>query len=490
MKDLYIDGKWLQGRGKEINSLDKASGEIIWQGNSAGEEDVDQALKAARNALPSWSGLKQKERIQFLHNYAEILEEKKGEMALLISKETGKPLWESRSEVQVMINKIAITMEAFTERNAEKSFELGDSMARLRFKPIGVMGVLGPFNMPGHLPNGHIVPALLAGNTVVLKPSELTPSVGAKMVSFWEEADLPPGVLNLIQGEKETGKALVEHPYLNGLLFTGSYQTGKILHQHFAGQPEKMLALEMGGNNPVIATEMKDIEKAARLILESAYISSGQRCTCARRLILIRGDWSDKLIQHISDLIPKIRVGNYMDDPEPYMGPLISEAAAEKVLSEQEELIQNGAQSLIHCEPKNTDKGRKNLLSPGLLDVSQCKTRKDEEIFGPLLQIIQVENFDQALKEASDTGFGLAAALFSDSADLYKKFLTKMRAGVINWNRKTTGASSKLPFGGVGHSGNFRPSAAFASDYSAYPVASLETEDSSSYQSNIQGLED
>jgi succinylglutamic semialdehyde dehydrogenase len=316
------------------------------------------------------------------------------------------------------------------------------------------------------------VPALLAGNTAVFKPSEYTPLLGQKTAELWQASGLPPGVLNLVQGGRDTGKMLADHPGLDGLFFTGSAAAGEALSRAFAGRPEKILALEMGGNNPLIVWDAADARAAAMLIVQSAYLTAGQRCTCARRLILKVGSAGDRVLQSLTDLLPQVRIGRYNRDPEPFMGPVISDAAAQTLLQAQADFQQRGGLPLVALKSIGPTLA---MLSPGLMDVSEVNDRPDIELFGPFLQVIRVDDFAGALAEANNTAYGLAAGLLSDRADLYEQFSQGIRAGVITWNRATTGASGRLPFGGVGRSGNHRPAGYWATDYCTYPVASLES---------------
>lgn len=468
---LYIQGAWRTGRGKSFHSFNSATGKRVWQGRSAGATDVGLAVKAARAAYLSWSATPIETRKELLNRFAAELTAQQNEFAGFISQETGKPYWESLTEVTAMVNKIAISFRAYEERCHETLGTMGDARRATRFRPYGVVAVLGPFNLPGHLPQGHIVPALLAGNTVVFKPSELTPAVGQRLAEIWEKVGVPPGVFNLIQGGRETGAALLRQPDLDGLYFTGSAPTGKLIHEHFAGHPEKILALEMGGNNPLVVFDIKDAKAAAYMTIQSAFITAGQRCVCARRLIVENSSSGRAFVDQLVALTQKVRVGPYTDHPEPFMGPVISKKAAERVLKAQEKLHKSGGKVLLKsvAMPKQP-----SLLTPGIIDVTSVKNRPDDEIFGPFLQVIRVKNFDEAIAEANNTVYGLAAGLLSDNGGLYKKFLQQSRAGIVNWNRQITGASSEAPFGGVGQSGNNRPSAYFAADYCAYPVASLE----------------
>ena len=371
-----------------------------------------------------------------------------------------------------MINKVAISVQSYRERTGEKSGPLGDATAVLRHKPHGVVAVFGPYNFPGHLPNGHIVPALLAGNSVVFKPSELTPGVAELTVKCWIEAGLPAGVLNLLQGARETGIALAAHTGIDGLFFTGSSRTGNALHQQFAGRPDKILALEMGGNNPLVVDQVADLDAAVYTIIQSAFISAGQRCTCARRLLVPQGAWGDSLLTRLVEVSQSIEVGAFDQQPPPFMGSVISLGAARALMDAQEVLLGSGAVALLEMTQPQSNAA---LLTPGIIDVTEVSERSDEELFGPLLQVIRYSGFDEAIAEANNTAFGLAAGLLSDSEARYQQFWLQSRAGIVNWNKQLTGAASSAPFGGIGASGNHRASAYYAADYCAYPVASLET---------------
>ncbi|MCV2884361.1 succinylglutamate-semialdehyde dehydrogenase [Aestuariibacter sp. AA17] len=472
----FIGGNWVAGNGHPIESVDPAKKAVIWQANSASSEQVDQAVRAARDAFIAWSDLEFNARLAIVKRFAELLGENKQALAETIAQETGKPLWETATEVGAMIGKIAISERAYHERTGLVENPMPVGKAFIRHKAHGVVAVFGPYNFPGHLPNGHIVPALLAGNTIIFKPSDLTPLVAEKTVQLWEKAGLPKGVLNLVQGEVETGKALASHADLDGLFFTGSSRTGKILHEQFAGHPGKILALEMGGNNPLIVKDIQNIDAAVHDIVQSAFITSGQRCTCARRLFIEAGSQGDALIQRLVDVTKRIEVGQYDAEKQPFMGAMISKNAAAMMASAQKQLLDMGAEALVELTHTDTESG---FVTPGILDVTAiADTMPDEEHFGPLLKIIRYTDFDDAIRMANNTSFGLSAGLLSDSEDLYNHFFKRIRAGIVNWNRPITGASSAAPFGGIGDSGNHRASAYYAADYCAYPVASVELDTS------------
>lgn len=472
MKNHYINGQWYPGEGQPFTSLDPTTQAVLWQGKQATHAEIDAAIAAATTAFASWRHHPVTERQVYLQRYADCLRNNKTHLAETLSQETGKPHWEALLEVSAMINKIAITEQAYLQRSGWHKQQQDDGVTLVvDHRPQGVIAVLGPFNMPGHLPNGHIVPALLAGNTVVFKASEYTPLVAAEMVDYWHQAGLPEGVLNLLQGGAEVGWYLATHAQIDGVFFTGSYATGLRLSEHFGQFPQKILALEMGGNNPLIVAEVNDNVAAAYHTIQSAFLSSGQRCSCARRLIVPEGKAGDAFIEQLLSMMRRIVVGPYQQRPEPFMGPLITEMAVTRLLQAQQQLLLAGAQPLFPLQRLTAGTG---FLAPGLLDVTSVDDRPDIEYFGPLLQLIRVPNFTQAIREANHTVYGLSAGLFSDNPQLFEHFWLSVRAGVINWNRPLTGASSQAPFGGVGYSGNHRPSAYYAADYCAYPVASQQ----------------
>jgi succinylglutamic semialdehyde dehydrogenase len=433
--------------------------------------EVDKAVEAAREALPGWIGLGMEKRIEILNAYAAKLKELRGLFEVNILLETGKPQWESIAEVDAMINKVGISIEAQKKLRSEESRTIGDARGITRFKPHGVAAVLGPYNMPGHLPNGHIVPALLAGNTIVFKPSEYTPRVAEAFVEIFRKSGLPHGVLNVVQGGRETGAYLSAHPGIDALFFTGSVAAGIAINKANAHRPGLIMALEMGGNNPLVVWDVADLKAAAVMTIQSAFITAGQRCSCARRLIIAKENVA--FVDALLEMTRNIGVGPPSDAPEAFMGFVISQAAAEKLLEAQQMLVGRGGKSLL--EMKRLE-DRRPLLSPGIIDVTEAREVPDEEIFGPLLQVIRVNDFDEAIQQANSTRYGLSAGLLSDRRDLFEQFYARVRAGVIHWNRPTTGASSALPFGGVGDSGNHRPAGYFSAEYCSYPVAVLEGE--------------
>lgn len=470
----FINGQWITGQGHPIESVDPAKNQVIWSGLSASSEDVDNAVVAARDAFVEWSQQSFEQRLSVVEAFAQQLTDNKQALAETIAMETGKPQWETATEVGAMIGKIAISVKAYHERTGTVENAMPQGKAFIRHKPHGVVAVFGPYNFPGHLPNGHIVPALLAGNTVVFKPSDLTPMVAEHTLKLWEAAGLPSGVINLIQGEVETGKALASHSDIDGLFFTGSSRTGKLLHEQFAGHPGKILALEMGGNNPLIVKDAADVDAVVHDIVQSAFVTSGQRCTCARKLFIQNNAKGDAILARLIEVTKAISVDVYDAEQQPFMGAMISARAAAMMAAAQQDLLNLGATTIVELQHTDTDTG---FVTPGIIDVTDIiDDMPDEEHFGPLLKVIRYDDFDAAIAQANNTAFGLSAGLLADDRADYDYFLARIRAGIVNWNRPITGASSAAPFGGIGESGNHRASAYYAADYCAYPVASVELE--------------
>ncbi len=482
---LFIAGQWQAGQGEAFERRSPIDGRVTLEGNAASHPQVDSALDAANEAFSSWSLRSLDERISIAKRFAELVGERKEELARLISVEVGKPLWEARTEAAAAVGKVANSIEAIQKRRWTTTEQIGSYTAVTRYRPHGAMLVLGPFNLPAHLPGAHIVPALLAGNTVVFKPSELAPAVGQWLMQTWIDAGLPVGVMNLIHGGASTAIYAVQSERFAGVLFTGSHRAGVSIHRALAGRPQTVLALELGGNNPLVVHDVADVRRATITIINSAFITSGQRCTCARRLIVVGHANYDRLMESLQVALPRIRVGNPLSDPQPYLGTLIHEAAAQNMLAAQQQRIAEGCEAIVPMQVVDNHPAK---LSPGLLTAGSSLP-DDCERFGPLLTAYVVSDLDEAISMANATQFGLSAGYLGDSEKEYLYFLDRVRAGIVNWNRQTTGASGKLPFGGIGQSGNHHPSGFFAADYCAYPVASLESGDLSEADTLPPGLE-
>jgi succinylglutamic semialdehyde dehydrogenase len=467
----FINGEWQAGSGAELVTIDPSTGRQSWSSKASTPADVERAARAARASFAQWALTPLDARIAVCVRFRDLLRQDAEELAHIIAEEVGKPLWEARTEVTTMAAKVDISVQAYGARTGETQVRVADGSAVLRHRPHGVFGVFGPYNFPGHLPNGHIVPALIAGNTLVFKPSEYAPRTAVKTVQLWQQAGLPAGVINLVNGGRDTGIALGAQPLLDGVLFTGSSQTGIALHKQFGGQPGKMLALEMGGNNPLVVWDVENIDAAVHHAVMSAFISAGQRCTCARRLVVQDTPAGAAFIKRLVEVAATLAVGASDAQPQPFMGPVVSSAVAARLVQAQADMVAKGGVTLLQMRQLDPNAG---FVTAGIVDVTDAQGIPDEEWFGPLLQVVRVAAFDTAIIVANATEFGLAAGLLSSDESLWKRFSVQARAGIVNWNRPTTGAASSAPFGGVGKSGNHRPSAYYAADYCAYPVASIE----------------
>ncbi|MFC0179424.1 succinylglutamate-semialdehyde dehydrogenase [Thorsellia kenyensis] len=471
-KNHIINGEWLKGKGDIFTKRDPFYDIPLFDGNYADEALVNEAVQIAKNSGFGWYLKGIEHRVSVLKNYSNLLLKFKNELAVSISKETGKPFWESLTEVQAMIGKVDISIDAYHARTPTNSSNNGADLQALMHKPHGVLVVLGPYNFPGHLPNGHIVPALIAGNSVLFKPSELTPLTGTLLVRLLLAAGVDKGVVHLINGARETGQQLLNHPDINGVLFTGSASTGISIHKQLAGDVHKLIALEMGGNNPLIIDDFDSLKAALYTTTFSSFISAGQRCTCARRLIVKNSIKCDDFLTQFISATREISLGAWDDNPSPFMGTVINTVTADKLLRTESKLQHLGAKALLNMKQSTRIKA---LLSPGVIDATGLRL-PDEEYFGPLVTVYRYDSFEEAIDIANDTQFGLAAGLISKSPELFEEFKYKINAGIVNWNKPLTGASSMAPFGGIGKSGNHRPSAYYAADYCAYPVASMMSE--------------
>jgi succinylglutamic semialdehyde dehydrogenase len=436
---------------------------------------VDQAVDAAKKAYLPWARLGMDERKRYLMRLKEAYDSVKNEMAEAISRDTGKPKWETLTEAAALSAKIDITLNQSLDLVKEDRVPnaLPQVEGVIRHKPRGVMAVIGPFNFPAHLPNGHIIPALIMGNTVVFKPSEQTPYVAQLMAKCFEKAEFPAGVFNMVQGDGETGRKIVIHEAVDGILFTGSYEVGLKIKQETLNHYWKILALEMGGKNATVVWNDTDMDKAIYETLVGAYMTSGQRCACTSRVI-IHPDIAEQFTERFYQAAKKLTIGHWSENP--FMGPLINSAAVEKYIRFQEIANRENCESLMRGKQLDL-KHKGYYVTPSIHLVKKFDPNsvyQKSEIFGPNVAIYQTRDFDEALNIVNSTGFGLVMALFTKDRALYEKALLEARVGLLNWNRTTNGASSRLPFGGMGKSGNDRPSAHYAVQYCSVPVASLE----------------
>lgn len=481
-----VGGVYHAIEGGTLVSYDPAQrGRVVWSG-APSVEHVDMAVAAARDALRTWSRWDIEKRADVLLKYKALVQERAGDIADLIAQETGKAMWDCKGEASALAGKVDITLEqgAHAGRQRVSGFSLdlgGKKEGRCWFRPHGVMAVVGPFNFPAHLPNGHIVPALLMGNTVVLKPSDKVPAVGQLIIELMQQAldecDAPKGVVNLVQGKADVAQKLVNHEGVDGILFTGSWPVGRKILESNLDSPGRIVALEMGGNNGVLVMPDADLRQAAIEIARGAFVTTGQRCTCGRRLI-VHEKVADKLIPAILKAAGAMVIGPPKSEAPVFMGPIIDDHARDAVLDFQVRAAKNGGEILMQAtKPASLEDG--SYVSPGVICVDKFTAGDgddagcDVEVFGPMLRITTVGSYEEGIEQVNATRYGLAASIFTHDNDTIADFLADARAGCVNLNCATAGASSKLPFGGLGTSGNHRPAGAFALDYCAYPVAGM-----------------
>jgi succinylglutamic semialdehyde dehydrogenase len=441
---------------------------------------IDLAVSAAREAYSSWRKRPIGERAELLRKYQAAIKQREEELAEIIAREVGKPLWEAKGEVATMVNKVDVTinesMAMIEDRELPKIME--NTVGRYRYRPHGVMAVIGPFNFPGHLPNGHIVPALLTGNTVVFKPSEKAPLVGQIMAEMFQEAGLPAGVFNLLQGEREVGRRLCVHEGVDGVLFTGSYEVGTRIKQDTLQQHWKLLALEMGGKNPAIVWDDADRDLAVHEILVGAYVTAGQRCSATSRIIVQR-KLLDSFVERFHAAAKTFTIGYPLDNP--FMGPLVEQGSVDRYMKFLGIASREGCEIVMRGKALELPK-KGNYVTPSIclikdssLEATKKSIYQQTELFSPNVAILGVDTLEEALAQANSTQYGLVASVFSASSEVYEKCWESLQMGLINWNKATIGASSKLPFGGLKKSGNHFPTALMATRYCTFPVASLET---------------
>jgi succinylglutamic semialdehyde dehydrogenase len=447
-----------------ITSKNPATGSLLWTGAPATSEEILKALAQAKKAFVSWKKTPFEERAEIALRFTSFVIQERAFICKAICEETGKTWIDSSKEVDSLIAKVEISIKAYEERCQTKDIQTGHTITKTIYMPHGVVAVFGPCNFPAHLPNSHIVPALIAGNCVLFKPSEKTPMVGEMMASFWEKAGLKDGVLQLLQGGKEVAEEIGSLPDVQGIFFTGSAAAGEAISKQALSFPGRILALEMGGNNPLIVSEVASIEHAVDVIIESAFISSGQRCTCARRLIFVENAGTEKILELLCSKTKALTVGPYTQTPEVFMGPVISEEAALALFASYKKMLSSGGKALVPM------KQSKAFVWPGIVDMTKGKS-EDKEFFGPLLQVFRVKTCKEAIELANSTSYGLAAGILTKSKEEFDAFLEDIRAGAVSWNHPITGASSLAPFGGIGRSGNHRPSGYLACDFCSYPVA-------------------
>lgn len=476
----FIEGRFVKPSGKtarflsvDPGDLDRPVGEVVYKVAS-----VRAAVEAARKAFPSWSSLSLEARARHLKAFKNALARQAETIALLITREMGKPLEESRAEVGRVLSKVDIAcveearLLAPTDRGVSNGLK-----AQLSYRPRGVIAVLSPFNVPLHLAASPALSAMLAGNTVVLKPSEITPFVGQAIAQVWKKAGLPSGVFNLVHGKGDAGAALVEHPQVDGVLFTGSWKTGSSIQAKLLSQPGKICALEMGGKNAAIVLKDCDLDLAVSECVKGSFLTTGQRCNATSR-ILVEKKIADAFIDRFLEKTDAIRAG-YGTEAGVFMGPLSSEKGLKHTLSMLAKAKREGFQ-VLREGGKLESQRRGYYRKPSVHFRSGAPSfdlregsYTDEEILGPDAAIYAVRDLDEAIALNNRPRYGLVTSVFTRSYLAQKKVLRQAQSGLVNMNASTVNSSSLLPFGGLKRSGNDRPAGFFTGLLCSVPTSVL-----------------
>ena len=453
----YIDGRWVEARsGRTFENHNPADRrDLIGLFPASGAEDVDEAVRAAKKAFAKWRLVPAPKRGEILYRAGEILRRRKEEIARLMTREMGKILKETRGDVQEGIDTAYYTAGEGRRLFGETTpSELPDKFAMSVRVPIGVCGLITPWNFPMAIPTWKLFPALLCGDTVVLKPAEDTPHTAVLLFEILEEAGLPPGVANLVHGAGEqAGAALVRHPDVRLLSFTGSTAVGREIAA-LCGQSLKRVSLEMGGKNAQIVMDDADLKLALEGAVWGAFGTTGQRCTATSRLILHRGI-KKEFTEMVVARAEKIRIGDGLDESTE-MGPLINEAAREKVHGYVQIGKQEGARLLTGGSIYEEGKWINGYFyRPTVFDgVAPAMRIAQEEIFGPFLSIIEVKSFEEAVEVLNNTRYGLSSSIYTRDVNRAFRALRDIEAGITYVNGATIGAEVHLPFGGVKETGN------------------------------------
>jgi aldehyde dehydrogenase (NAD+) len=453
----YIGGEWRSAQaGKSFENRNPANhNDLIGIFPASGQAEVEQAVAAAKKAFAAWRLVPAPKRGELLYRTGELLKKYKEDLARVETREMGKVLKETRGDVQE-----GIDCAYYNGGEGRRLFgettpsELPDKFAMSARAPIGVCALITPWNFPLAIPTWKLFPALLCGNTVILKPAEDTPHTAVKFFEILEEAGIPPGVVNLVHGRgEETGAALVRHPDIRLVSFTGSAAVGREIAS-VCGQSLKRVSLEMGGKNAQIVMEDADLDLALEGALWGAFGTTGQRCTATSRLILHR-DVHRKFTDMLAARAEKIKIGDGLDESVE-MGPLINRAAREKVeryvkigKDEGARLVTGGA---VYEQGKCQDGW---FFQPTIFDrVTPGMRIAQEEIFGPVLSILEVKNFEEAIAVLNDTPYGLSSAIYTADVGRAFRAMRDIEAGITYINGPTIGAEVHLPFGGVKNTGN------------------------------------
>ena len=448
----YIGGEWVASRsGDMLESLNPATEEILATAPNSSADEVNAAVDAAREAYKSWRLTPAPRRGEILFRVAEVLKTHKEDLARLLTQEMGKVIAEARGDVQEAID-MAYYMGGEGRRlmGYTAPVEMPNKFGMALRDSVGVVGLITPWNFPTAVPSWKMLPALVAGNAIVFKPAEDIPAISAAFVKIFEEAGLPPGVLNMVTGAGATGDALVSNPHVRVLSFTGSTQTGLKVYSKAAAMGKKV-TLEMGGKNAIIVLDDANLDLAVEAINWSAFGTTGQRCTATSRLIVQSGI-KPKLVDALMAKAKALKLGDGLDESVD-VGPLVNEKAMAKVSGYMDVAKQDGVRILIGGKRAEMERGY--FFEPTLFDAVQQGMRvEQEEIFGPVLSIVEVGSMEEAVEVNNQVAYGLSSSIFTENVNVAFRAIRDLTTGIVYINHGTTGAEIQFPFGGTRGTGN------------------------------------
>lgn len=466
----YIGGRFLEPTGEAFTSHDPAHHHAVVLEAAGSADRVTEACDAAAAAQAEWAARSLDDRVAALARFKSAIAARADELSEAISREMGKIRSEARIEINALLGRFAL-VEGQVRRDLSGGTIEGHASEVIRYRPHGVVGVLGPFNFPLHLCHAHVLPSLMLGNTVVIKPSEVTPLAGQRYAEAADAAGLPAGVLNVVQGGGAVGAALTQDPRVLGLAFTGSWETGRRIRAATVDRPEMLVALEMGGKNMCVVREDAELRQAIHEVVTSGYLTTGQRCTCSDR-VLVHRSRADALIDGIRAALAELKFGD-PEDASSFAGPMANRAAAERFVAAIEKARAGGAEVIVEGGPR--EGGAFVDASLHRLQAGQHTLAgyTDVELFGPDLCVEVFDDDDEAIAALNGTPFGFAVSVFTQDLEAFGRYEREVRTGILNRNRSTNKASPRLPFGGVKKSGNFRPAGAWAGRNLAYVMSQI-----------------
>lgn len=455
-------------------------------------ENVEKVLTSAHSGFQVWKKYSYTQRADFIKKYHEALLKRKDEIAIAIALETGKPIWDAKGEVSGVLNKVSITLDESLKRIETKNFsEISPQTdGRWFYRPIGPCLIIGPFNFPCHLAGGQMLASLIAGNSIVFKPSEKTIYSAQLLIECFHEAQFPKGVINFINGGGEIATRLVKDKRIKGIFFTGSKEVGQKILSQTHQDLSKLVALELGGKNTSIIHQDANLDHALIELIQACFLTSGQRCT-STSVIAIHRNIYHEFTDRFHQLAKRIIIDHPIEHKDvPFMGPLIDDRAQNNYLNFIGMAKREGAEEIMRG--KTLTKNHKGYYVSPSINLFEKINHKSiflqSEIFGPAVSIIPYDNIEHASEIANMNEFGLASSVFTHDPSIMEYCLNSIEAGLININRSTVGASSKLPFGGIKSSGNYRPAAVTMIDACAYPVASLHLKTDHRKDEDLIGL--